>query len=108
MCADLETRRAERRSVQRHCSAFRALQLCERWVREDIETYKDAPFAEALEYRLAMILEGMADPIFQSPGCQRNAALSVADSTQRGVGGVTAGETAHSPNDKVSHDAPPQ
>ena len=39
-------------------------------------------------------------PIFQSPGCQRNAALSVADSRKRVRGGVTAGETAHSPNDK--------
>lgn len=31
-----------------------------------------------------------------SPGCQTNAGLSVADSVQRGIGGVTAGETANS------------
>lgn len=44
-------------------------------------------------------------PIFQSPGCQRNAALSVADSRKRVRGGVTAGETAHSPNDQSSRTA---
>lgn len=84
------------------CSAKRALELCELWTRRDIEQYHDAPFRMNLEHRLACIREGMADPIFQSPGCQRNAALSVADSRKRVRGGVTAGETAVSPNSGIN------
>lgn len=107
MLADLETRRAERRSSPAPCSAKRALELCELWTRRDIEQYQGAPFIKNLEHRLACIREGMADPIFQSPGCQTNVGLSVADSTQRGVGDVTAGETAASPNDETQRRLPP-
>jgi hypothetical protein len=44
--------------------------------------------------------------LLKSPGCQTNAGLSVADSTRRGVGGVTAGETANPPNAELSHAGP--